>query len=664
MATPINVENQALRIYLGGGGIQAAEERNTYRARLVRAGRVKAWGNQPGRYLVEPEAIKAAVEKGLFDELAMFIDHAGFFDSPSLYNLAAVTQRAVWNADTQSADTDFNLYENDAGQIVREIFDAYLEQENPSPNVGISIVFWPKFAPRDNEDDPLRVVEFRYIESADFVFSPAADGRVLEKLSTLSFGGTTMPNPIPEPTTIISAPEEPTPEVLATQATAVEQALWLAAQRQATADSMIAAAGDLPVQMRTRLSEQTYDSPAQVAAAIARERELLAALQEDQVIDLPGQPPRENRLSGMRTGYEEFTQAFEALLAGTSPSEGVRPLSGIREAYLLLSGDYEMFGRFNPERVMFANVNSSTMAELTRNVLNKALVNEWARYPLWWQPFTYEDDFTSLQTVSWITLGGVGELPTVSEGAAYTELTWDDKRETQAFVKKGGYLGLTLEAMDKDDTRRVRAMPRVLAQGAWLTLGKTIAAIFTSAAGLGPTLGDSIALFNASHNNLGSTALSHAAWSATRTAMRKQTEVNSAERLGGLTTPKFLLVPPDLETTALEVLASDGKPGTANNDVNTFAEGEGRTARLAAARARVITVDLWTDTNNWAAVADPLMYPSIGIGYRFGRQPELFTVASPTAGLMFTNDTLPVKVRFFYAAGVIDYRGVYKHNVS
>jgi hypothetical protein len=56
-----------------------------------------------------------------------------------------------------------------------------------------------------------------------------------------------------------------------------------------------------------------------------------------------------------------------------------------------------------------------------------------------------------------VFLGVVGELPTVAEGAAYTELTWDDKYESSTFVKKGGYLGITIEAIDKDDTARLRA---------------------------------------------------------------------------------------------------------------------------------------------------------------------------------------------------------------
>jgi hypothetical protein len=130
-----------------------------------------------------------------------------------------------------------------------------------------------------------------------------------------------------------------------------------------------------------------------------------------------------------------------------------------------------------------------------------------------------------------------------------------------------------------------------------------------------------------------------------------------------------LLVPPDLEITALQVLASEYDYTYALSNgvaapVNVAAEGEGLRERMTFARERVIVVDLWTDTNNWAAVGDPRLYPTIGLAFRYGRVPEIFSVASPTAGLMFSNDTMPVKVRFFYAAGPIDYRALYKANVA
>jgi len=449
----------------------------------------------------------------------------------------------------------------------------------------------------------------------------------------------------------------PTPEVSADTATA-----WLQSLRQSTAEAMIAAA-DLPAASRARLRRMSFSTPDEVETAITEERDYLASLVEDDVVQIGSIPPRGAHITLGRTGLEQVEAALEALMAGVHPPSDVAPLTGIREAYHLLSGDYEMHGLFQPDRISLANVTSSTMAGLVANALNKVLINMFATYPKWWTPAVTVMDFTTLQDARWITLGGVGELPTVAEGAAYTELTWDDQTETDAFVKKGGYLGITLEAIDKDDVRRLARAPRAIAQAAWLTLGKAVSAIFTDNAGVGPTLSDAVALFDAGHSNLGTTALSWSQWIAVRTAMMKQTELNSGERLGFLTAPRYILVPIDLEMTAIQILASEGEPGTADNDTNPLAEGDAHDARMRNARSRVIVVPFWTDTNNWAAAADPRLYPSIGLGFRFGRTPEIFSVASPTAGLMFTNDTMPVKVRFFFAVGPTDYRGLYKENV-
>jgi hypothetical protein len=368
-------------------------------------------------------------------------------------------------------------------------------------------------------------------------------------------------------------------------------------------------------------------------------------------------------------GMDRLTLAAETLIAGTRPAQGVAPLTGIRELYLALSGDYEMTGGFFPERVQFANVDTSTMAGLVANVLNKTVINRFQEYPQWWAPIVSIEDFNTLQDTKWITLGGVGELPTVTEGAAYTEMTWDDQTETNAFVKKGGYLGITLEAIDKDDTRRLAAAPRALAQAAWLTLGKAVSNIFTTASGTGPTMSDSNVLFDAAnHSNLLTTAFSYTAWKAVTVAMMKQTELNSGERLGFLTRPKYVYVPIDLYNTAVEVLASEYDPSegstTSYLQANIEAQGNGHDERVRNAKSRIIVDPFATDTNNWGAIADPMLYPSIGLGFRYGRTPEVFSVASPTAGLMFSNDTMPVKVRFFFAVGPTDWRGLHKNNVA
>jgi hypothetical protein len=564
------------------------------------------------------------------------------------------------------------------------LLDQILVEGSQAPDIGLSIVFWPVFAESGagqveaGPDEPRRIIAIRHVESVDLVFEPAAGGRILQALSSAASSPDQNRSGTPSTVEAGLAPanhithqgDEPPmePEISNPQSTITNLNAWNAAVAESAA-AQILAASNLPAASRQRLAAGTYPNPEALSAAIEAERAFLAQLAQDQVVQIGGQPPRSPQISGLRTSLDQIALAAEALIAGARPPSGVAPLSGIRELYTLLSGDYEMTGVFQAERIQFGSVNSATMAGLVANSLNKRVMNLFEEYPRWWEPVVAQEDFTTLQQVRWVTLGGVGELPTVAEGAAYTELTWDDQTETTSFVKKGGYLGLTLEAMDKDDTRKLQAAPRALAQSAWLTLSKAIAAIFTSNSGAGPTMSDAAALFHATHGNLGLTALSVSAWTAARTAMRKQTELNSAERLGALTAPKYLLVPPDLEITALQVLASENDYSyvLANAQAapaNPHAEGADRAARMQLARERVVVVDLWTDTNDWAAVADPRLYPSIGLGFRYGRAPEIFSVASPTAGLMFSNDSLPVKVRFFFAVGPIDWRGLYKANVA
>ena len=627
-----------------------------YRCRFVSAGRIDAADGGPGAFIIPARAIQSAVQKELFTGCACFVDHADWFQNASLRNIAGVVTSVEWNAETLSADGVIRLYAMPAGELMRELFDQILADgaaQQPTPDVGLSLVFWPEWEPRVEHDDPLVLNAFRKIESVDFCFGPAADGRVLEILSKQQKqqGERNMDERV-EKVSSGEVIEE------------VKAADWLSAAREAAVKARLAQT-DLPEEVIKELGGREYERPEDLELAIASVEALRATVVESSVVDVGGEPPRNVRLGLGRNSREQLEAAIDALIAGTGTADGVVPLTGVRELYHLLSGDYEMTGLFREDRVYLANVNSSTMAGMVANALNKRVVNIFAQYPQWWTPFVTIEDFASLQQVKWITLGGVGELPTVSEGAAYSELTWDDQTETADFVKKGGYLGITLEAIDKDDTGKLRAAPRALAQAAWLTLAKSISAIFTANSGTGPDMSDGNKLFDASnHGNLLTTALSHAAWIAVRTAMRKQTDLNSGERLGALTAPKFVLVPPDLENTALQVLASENVPGAANWDINIAAEGNERDARLQSARQRVVVIDLWTDTNDWAAVADPMLYPTIGLGFRYGRTPEIFSVASPTAGLMFTNDTMPVKVRFFFAVGPTDWRGLHKNNVS
>ena len=208
----------------------------------------------------------------------------------------------------------------------------------------------------------------------------------------------------------------------------------MAALRESVLDARLAASG-LPAAWQGVVRAGLADgwAVADLDAAITRVQAARAAEESRHTV----QGVRANA-SNMLDPVDQIGEAIAALVEGRQPAGNVRPLSGIREAYVALSGDYEMTGLFHSERVTLANVTSTTMANIVANVLNKRVVHEFQQYPRWWEPIAWRENFTSLQNISWISLGGVGQLPAVAEGAAYTELTWSDAAETAAWQKRGG----------------------------------------------------------------------------------------------------------------------------------------------------------------------------------------------------------------------------------
>jgi hypothetical protein len=252
----------------------------------------------------------------------------------------------------------------------------------------------------------------------------------------------------------------------------------------------------------------------------------------------------------------------------------------------------------------------------------------------------------------------------VAEGASYPELGIDDTDEAAEFVKKGGYVGITREAIKNSNIMQLQAIPRALAAAAVRTRSKAVANLFTMNSGVGPTLAtDSKALFHADHGNIATTALGTdaTAWRAARAAAFKQTELGSDAYMGVY--PRYLLVPAELYDVALVILGyGEGMP--------TVYTPEALARGVYDPRPIPIVVPEWTDATDWAYMVDPAVYPVIHMSYSQapggGRHPapELFAVTSETSGLMFTNDVLPIKVRDEFAIGVSGYHGIGKRNVA
>lgn len=348
-------------------------------------------------------------------------------------------------------------------------------------------------------------------------------------------------------------------------------------------------------------------------------------------------------------------------------------LRSIRDLYLSITGDFDWYGRFNPEWSQLAAATTTTLAGMTVNALNKVVKMHYenmATYRWYERIVDVAPHDGTTHNVQLITVDGIGSLPVVQEGATYTEAGVGDAKESMAFVKRGHYVGITLESIRRSDIQRIQAIPRLLVQGAIRTRSAAIAGIFTQASGTGPTLADdATVLFHSNHGNVATGAFGSAEWEAARTRIWEQTVPGTGKPLG--LWPTFVLVPIELYDDALTEFGYGngdvGKPNAAGTAqvVNPYGE-----SRLGDPRPVPVPVPDWTDANDWAYIVDPRLHPVIHMAYANAPQggehamPEIFEVTSETSGLMFSNDTMPVKIRDWWSYGVSTYVGIGKNNVT
>ena len=92
------------------------------------------------------------------------------------------------------------------------------------------------------------------------------------------------------------------------------------------------------------------------------------------------------------------------------------------------------------------------------------------------------------------------------------------------------------------------------------------------AGGFNAAIYDTVALFHATHANLGTAALADASFAAARLRMQKQAEADSAKRLGLIL--RHIYGPPDLEETIFNMF------GRGTNNDETFVQSRKPMVRL------------------------------------------------------------------------------------
>ena len=110
----------------------------------------------------------------------------------------------------------------------------------------------------------------------------------------------------------------------------------LTAQRAVVLDARLAGSG-LPAALQdaVRATLPADWTVAKLDGLIETQRTAWAALEAERTVQGHGTPRDADRVTGMVTGLDQLTEALAALMDGVRP-RNARPLSGLREAYLLL----------------------------------------------------------------------------------------------------------------------------------------------------------------------------------------------------------------------------------------------------------------------------------------------------------------------------------------
>jgi len=243
------------------------------------------------------------------------------------------------------------------------------------------------------------------------------------------------------------------------------------------------------------------------------------------------------------------------------------------------------------------------------------------------------------RAVNKVMLGEAPLLEKLNEHGEIKSGTMAEAKEAYQIETFATNIGITRQVLVNDDLGAFADMSRRMGQAAAETDAKTLVSLLEGAAGNGPTMDDGKTLFHADHANKAATGgvIADTTLSDARLAMRTQTGLDE-DRLIRVT-PKYLLVPPALETAAEKWLATIAAAKV--DDVNPFSNS-----------LTLVVEPRLKSATRWYVTADPSEVDGLEYAYLAGGEgPQVESKSG------WDVDGVEIRVILDYGAGFVDWRG-------
>lgn len=327
--------------------------------------------------------------------------------------------------------------------------------------------------------------------------------------------------------------------------------------------------------------------------------------------------------------------------AGAQELRGYSMVEMARESLRRESGSTVNFGD-NMELARAAINSTSTFPAIMSNLANKSVMVGFNEAETTYQIWAGKGSNRDFKEAARVALSEAGTLELVPEGGQFKQDSFGEASARTKVATYGKLFSLTRQAIINDDLGLFSKIATKYGSAAKRLVNKMVYAQLTG----NVKMQDNVALFDTKHGNVAGTgeALSVKAIAKAITAMRRQKGITGEATLN--ITPKYLVVPPELEMTAYQIVNSTAAVDGVNSGVANPYKG----------RFIVVADAELTDPDAWYLVADATQHDTIEVTYLNGVEtPRLETRQG------FDVDGIEYKVAFDCGVSALDFRGLYKN---
>lgn len=284
---------------------------------------------------------------------------------------------------------------------------------------------------------------------------------------------------------------------------------------------------------------------------------------------------------------------------------------------------------------------TSTFPIALSNVANKSLVQGYETAPATFDTWTGKGSNRDFKPAKRILLSEAAELKLVPEGGQFKDSQMSEAGTNVSVLTFGRTFSLTRQAIINDDLGVFNDISSKFGRAAKNKINNMVYDLLSG----NTVLEDGKALFGADRKNLATAGseLSVVSLAAGVAAMRRQKHIGENRNLN--ISPTYLIVPPELEALAYQVVKSVVDPARSNDTVNPF-----------SGRFTIVVDAALTDPHAWYLASRPTDVQTIEVTYLNGVEtPRLETQTG------FKVDGIEYKVAIDCNATALDFRGLYKN---